>query len=166
MASSARDLSTKIKIVEEIKVLLDHCPTVIVVRYNKVNANQMNELRGDLEKANGMIKIYKNSLMSLASKEKYPLLSKNLVLNNAFVFTAKDAFNCLKVLKKFQDENKGFEFVKGVFNHEEKLKEELEELAQLPNREGLLSMLLSSLEGKLKTLLWGLKEVAKTKEIN
>jgi len=164
MVSSARDLSTKIKIVEEIKVLLDSCPTVVVVRYNKVNANKMNELRGDLEKVNGKIKIYKNSLMSLASKEKYPLFSKNLVLNNAFVFATNDGFDSLKVLKKFQDENKGFEFVKGVFNYEEKLKEELEQLAQLPSREGLLSMLLSSLKGKLKSLLWGLKEVAKAKE--
>ncbi len=163
MVSKAGDLTKKTIIVNEIKKMLEASPSVTVVQYNKINANSMNKLRAQLDEANGQMKIYKNSLFSLAASEKYPELGRNLKLKNAFIFANDIGIEVLRTIKEFSKHHKEFKIVQGIFNYEIRTQEQLQTLAGLPDKNGLMSMLLSALQGKVRSLLYALKEVAANK---
>ena len=117
----------------------------------------MTELRRNLREEGVEFKVYKNSLAQRAAVEAgAEELSKDLIGPNAIAFGG-DAVAPARVLAKFAKSHENLEGkVVGV--------DTIKELSSLPNREGMLSMLLSCLQSPVRSFACAVKAVADAKE--
>ncbi len=85
---------------------------------------------------------------------------------NAIAFSADDVVAPAKILNEFAKakKNEALEIKAGVIEGNIASVEEVKALAELPSREGLLSMLLSVLQAPMRNLALATKAVADQKE--
>ena len=69
-----------------------------------------------------------------------------------------------KLLNNFAKENEDLEIKAGVIEGNVASKEEVKAMAELPSREGLLSMLLSVLQAPIRNFALAVKAVSEQKE--
>ena len=74
--ASERILEQKKAVVEEIKNKLDNSKTFLLIDYRGLTVSEITELRRSLREMGSDIKVYKNTLMNLALKD------KNIILLN------------------------------------------------------------------------------------
>jgi large subunit ribosomal protein L10 len=158
-------LETKKAIVEEIATKLRDSKSTVVVDYRGLNVSQVTELRKQLREAGVEFKVYKNT-MTRRAVEQVELNELNDVLTgpNAIAFSTEDAIAPAKVINNFAKENEALEIKAGVIEGKVATVEEVKALAELPSREGLLSMLLSVLQAPVRNFALAAKAVADQKE--
>mgnify|MGYP007124439182 FL=1 len=83
---------------------------------------------------------------------------------NAIAFSAEDVVAPARIINKFAKENEQLEIKAGLIEGAYASVEEIKALAELPSREGLLSMLLSVLQAPIRNLALVTKAVAEQKE--
>ncbi|CJF93692.1 50S ribosomal protein L10 [Streptococcus pneumoniae] len=130
-----------------------------------MNVAEVTELRKQLREAGIEFKVYKNTLTRRAV-EKLELTDLNdaLVGPNAIAFGGEDVVAPAKILNNFAKEHEALEIKAGVIEGNVASVEEIKALAELPSREGLLSMLLSVLQAPIRNLALATKAVADQKE--
>jgi large subunit ribosomal protein L10 len=130
-----------------------------------LNVAEVTELRKQLREAGIEFKVYKNTLTRRAV-EKLELTDLNdaLVGPNAIAFGGEDVVAPAKILNNFAKEHEALEIKAGVIEGNVASVEEIKALAELPSREGLLSMLLSVLQAPIRNLALATKAVADQKE--
>jgi large subunit ribosomal protein L10 len=143
------DRRTKEQVVEELHEKLRDLQLAILANYSGLDVKKMTDLRNALRKTNTEIKVVKNTLLRIASREtelgvldthfKGPLA---LILNHG-----KDVVEPAKVLIEFAKKNAELEIKAGVLNGQLLNKNQVTALAELPSREVLLAKLLSLLVG-------------------
>ena len=107
------------------------------------------------------LKVFKNTLVSKASEQLgYNELEEVLSGPNAFVISHKDAVSGPKVLSKFAKTNDKLVIKGGVVEGKVVNANELKVIATLPNKEGLLSMLLSCLTSPVRSFACAVKAIA------
>jgi large subunit ribosomal protein L10 len=158
-------IEQKKQIVDEIADKLKNSVSTIVVDYRGLSVAQVTELRKQLREAGVEFKVYKNTLTRRAA-EQAELSGLNEVLTgpNAIAFSNEDVVAPAKILNDFAKKNEALEIKSGVIEGNIASVEEVKALAELPSREGLLSMLLSVLQAPIRNLALAAKAVADQKE--
>jgi large subunit ribosomal protein L10 len=158
-------IEKKKQIVDEITEKFKNSVSTIVVDYRGLNVAEITELRKQLREAGVEFKVYKNTLTRRAA-EAAELTEINDVLTgpNAIAFSNEDVVAPAKILNNFAKENEALEIKVGVIEGKVVSLDEIKALAELPSREGLLSMLLSVLQAPIRNFALAAKAVAEQKE--
>src|SRR5690625_338117 len=152
-------------IVQEITDKLRESKTTIVVDYRGLDVAEVTQLRKELRDAGVDYKVYKNTMTRRAiSNVDLEDLGETLVGRTAVAFSKDDVIAPAKIIHKFAKEHEALEIKGGVIEGEIATIDQLKELAQLPDYDGLLSMLLSVLQGPIRNFAYATKAVAEQKE--
>ncbi|ERN51044.1 MULTISPECIES: 50S ribosomal protein L10 [Alkalihalophilus] len=158
-------LEQKKQIVSDIADKLRDNKATIVVDYRGLNVAEVTELRKQLREAGVEFKVYKNSLTRRAADAaELSELNEQLVGPNAVAFSAEDVIAPAKVLNEFAKKHDALEIKAGVIEGRVASVEEIKALAELPSREGLLSMLANVLQAPMRGFALVTKAVAEQKE--
>jgi large subunit ribosomal protein L10 len=157
----SKAIEQKKVVVQEIADKLSRSKTTIVADYRGLNVKQMNELRRQLREAGVEMQVLKNTLTRRAAAQVgMEELNEHLTGPSAVAFSYEDVVAPAKVLHKFAKENKELEIKGGLVEGKAVSLDEIKALAELPNREGLLSMLLSVLQAPMRNFALAVKAVA------
>ena len=151
--------------VEEITEKFQTAATVVVVDYRGLTVAQVTELRKQLREAGVEFKVYKNTMtrraVEVAGLEG---LNESLTGPNAIAFSTEDVVAPAKIINDFAKKNEKLEIKAGVIEGAIASADDIKALAELPSREGLLSMLLSVLQAPMRNFAVVTKAVAEQKE--
>ncbi|MBT2681133.1 50S ribosomal protein L10 [Bacillus sp. ISL-35] len=158
-------IEAKKQIVDEIAGKLKESKSTIVVDYRGLSVAEVTELRKELREAGVEFKVYKNSMTRRAAEAaELAELNTSLTGPNAIAFSTEDVVAPAKILNEFAKKHEALEIKAGVVEGSIVTVEEIKALADLPSREGLLSMLLSVLQAPIRNLALAAKAVADQKE--
>ena len=159
-------LSAKQDVVSEISSKIKDSQSTVVVEYRGLTVAEVTELRRTLRAENVDFKVYKNTMAQRAVDELgFEGLKNSLTGPNAMAFSS-DATAPARVLSKFAKDHKALVLKSGIVEGKEVDLDTLKELANLPGREGMLSMLLSCLQSPVRSFACVVKAVADAKEAN
>ncbi|MEH7442738.1 50S ribosomal protein L10 [Heyndrickxia sp. MSNUG] len=158
-------IEVKKQIVDEIAGKLKESKSTVVVDYRGLTVSEVTELRKQLREAGVEFKVYKNSMTRRAAEAaELADLNTSLTGPNAIAFSTEDVIAPAKILSEFAKKHDALEIKAGVVEGNIVTVEEIKALADLPSREGLLSMLLSVLQAPIRNLALAAKAVADQKE--
>ncbi len=158
-------VETKKQIVTEITDKFRASKSTIVVDYRGLSVAEVTELRKQLRDAGIDFKVYKNTLTRRAAEAaELAGLNEALTGPNAIAFSNEDVVAPAKILNDFAKKHEALEIKAGVIEGNLATLEEVKALAELPSREGLLSMLLSVLQAPMRNFALVTKAVAEQKE--
>lgn len=151
--------------VQEITEKFQNAASVVVVDYRGLNVSQVTELRKQLREAGVEFKVYKNTLTRRATEAAgLEGINDVLVGPNAIAFSNEDVIAPAKIINEFAKKNDALEIKAGIIEGTVSSVEDVKALAELPSREGLLSMLLSVLQAPVRNFALATKAVAEQKE--
>jgi len=157
-------LEKKKQIVEEITEKLQNSKSTILVDYRGLTVEEITELRKQLRKNNVDYKVYKNTLSRRAAEAAgLDELKETLVGPTAIAFS-EDVVAPAKILYNFAKDHEALEIKGGVIEGKVATLDEIKELSTLPDYKGLVSMLLSVLQGPIRNFAYVAKAVAEQKE--
>ena len=157
-------LNAKQEVVSEISNKMKESDSTVIVEYRGLSVAEVTELRRNLRNEDVEMKVYKNTLVKRAIDELgFNDLDKDLTGPNAYTFS-KDATAPARVLAKFAKKHKALVLKSGIVEGKQVDLDTLKELANLPNRDGMLSMLLSCLQSPVRSFACVVKAVADAKE--
>ncbi|NRD97443.1 50S ribosomal protein L10 [Enterococcus faecalis] len=139
--------------------------SVVIVDYRGLTVEEVTNLRKQLRDAGVEMKVIKNSILSRAAK-KVGLDGLDEVFTGptAVAFSNDDVVLLAKIIDEFAKDAKALEIKGGVIEGKVSSVEQITALAKLPNREGLLSMLLSVLQAPVRNVAYAVKAVAEKNE--
>lgn len=147
-------------IAEEIKA----SSSIVIADYRGLNVAEVTELRNNMRNEGLTFKIYKNSLVRRAMEQAgIEGLDEVLTGPNAIAFSSEDVVAPARVLNDFSKTHENLELKAGVIEGKVANLEEIKAIATLPNKEGLLSMLLSVLTAPMRNTALAVKAVAEKK---
>ncbi|WP_010528976.1 50S ribosomal protein L10 [Lentibacillus jeotgali] len=163
--ANANIIEQKKQLVDEIADKFRDSQSTMLVDYRGLDVAEADELRKQLREANVEFKVYKNT-MTRRAVEKADLngLSETLVGPTAVAFSNDDVVAPAKILNNFSKEHEALEIKGGVIEGEIASLEQIKELADLPNYEGMVSMLLSVLQAPVRNFAYATKAIADQKE--
>ncbi|OTN76855.1 50S ribosomal protein L10 [Enterococcus sp. 8G7_MSG3316] len=158
-------IAKKSVIVDEVSEKFSAAASVVVVDYRGLTVDEVTRLRKQLRDANVEMKVIKNSILSRAA-EKAGLEGLDEVFTGptAVAFSNEDVVAPAKIINDFAKDAKALEIKGGIIEGKVSSVEEIVALAKLPNREGLLSMLLSVLQAPIRNVAYAVKAVAEKEE--
>ncbi|TFD99330.1 50S ribosomal protein L10 [Jeotgalibacillus sp. R-1-5s-1] len=158
-------IEQKKQLVTEIQEKFQSSASSVIVDYRGLSVAEVTELRKQLREAGVEFKVYKNSMTRRAAEAAgLEGLSESLTGPNAIAFSAEDVVAPAKILNNFAKNHEALELKAGVIEGNVASLEQVKALADLPSREGLLSMLLSVLQAPIRGLAVATKAVADQKE--
>ncbi|MGN1343104.1 MAG: 50S ribosomal protein L10 [Traorella sp.] len=153
-------IESKKAVVSEITTNLKESQSTVVVEYRGLTVKEITELRRALGKENVEMKVYKNKLAQRAATEAgFEELCESLTGPNALVF-GKDATAPARVLSKFAKDHDKLVMKAGTVEGKVVGLDTLTTISNLPNREGMYSMLLSVLQAPVRNFACVVKAVA------
>lgn len=151
--------------VAEIADQLNRSKAVVVTDYRGLNVAESTELRKQLRDAGIEYRVLKNTLTRRAAQQaQMSGLEEYLTGPTAIAFGYDDAVAPAKVLFDFAKKHKALELKGGLVEGRVVGPKEVESLASLPSREGLLSMLLSVMQAPVRNLAYAVKQIAEQQE--
>lgn len=165
--ASEKILAQKQSYVDELKAKLDASQGGVIFSFGGITVEEDTKLRKELREAGVHYEVVKNTLMKIAIKDTaLEGMSSELKGTTAVAIAgSEDPLAAARVLHKFSEDSKGKFVIKtGYMDGEVLSVPEIQQLAVLPNREGLLSMLLSALTGNLSGLARAIDAVRAQKE--
>ena len=158
-------IAKKAQQVSEVAEQFKKATSVVVVDYLGITVEQATNLRTELRNAGVQFAVVKNSILSRAAKEAGLEGMEDIFKGpSAVAFSNDDVVAPAKILADFAKKVEALEIKAGVIEGKVSSKEEIEALAKLPNREGLLSMLLSVLQAPVRNTALAFKAVADQKD--
>ena len=165
MVANVNILAKKQEIIDEVKAKVQEATTVVLFDYRGLTDNESKELRVKLRDTGADYKVYKNTLMARAFNDLNIDVNTSLEGPSAFAY-GNDAIAPVKVLTDFAKTHPALVLKVGIVDGELTSQAELAELAKIPSREGLLTMLAGALIGIPRDLSISLDLYAKQKEEN
>jgi len=157
-------IKKKIQQVETLANKFKESKSLVFVDYLGLTVAEVSKLRGDLFKEDCEMVVIKNNILRRAVKEAgHESLDEKLVGPNA-VIISKDATNSSRIIYDFLKTNKKLKVRMGVVENKVVEEESLKVIAKLPNKEGMLSMLLSVLQAPIRKFACAIKAVAEQQE--
>lgn len=144
-------IEKKSDVVNEIADKMKNSATYVFFEYRGLTVTETNELRRKLRETDSEFKIYKNTLSKRALNSLNINIDDELNGPKAVAF-GKDSVAPIKVLSDFAKKHKALELKVGVVDGEVADIAMLEQLAAIPSREGLLTMLAGGLMGIARDL--------------
>lgn len=161
--ASKKILEQKQAVVKEIADKLGNSKTFLLLNYQGLTVAEFAELRRSLREVGSDVKIYKNTLMNLALKEKNIELNDYMQGPNAYLF-ADSIIEPIKVVSKFAKDHPALEIRVGYIDSELADKKVISEYATIPSMEGLLTMFAGGLIEHVRNLSIGLNLYAEKLE--
>ena len=153
-------IEQKKKIVEELHAKLMQSKVVILTDYKGLDVAAINDLRRRLEEAEVEYKVVKNTLLKRASqKTDVEVIGDSFIGPSAIALSYEDPVAPAKVLKKFSEENQKLEIKGGVMDGRVLDLDAIKALADLPSREILLSLVLSTMNAVPTSLVRALSDL-------
>ncbi len=144
-------IEKKESVVNEIVDKMKNSSSYILFEYRGLTVTETNELRRKLKESDSEFKVYKNTLTKRALEKMNINIDEHLNGPKAIAFGA-DAVAPVKTLADFAKTHKALEIKVGVVDGEIADEKMLNELASIPSREGLLTMLAGGLMGVVRDL--------------
>lgn len=165
--ASEKILAQKQSYVADLKAKLDASQGGVVFNYGGITVAEDTKLRKELREAGVHYEVIKNTMLKIAIRgTAIEGLSDALKGSTAVaIANNEDPLAAARILNKFSEASKGKYEIKGGYLDGEVLDVEgVKKIANLPNRDGLLSMLLSALQGNLSGLARVINAVKEQKE--
>ncbi|WP_106495550.1 50S ribosomal protein L10 [Lentibacillus sp. Marseille-P4043] len=158
-------IETKKQLVKEIADKFQASQSTLLVDYRGLDVAEVTELRKQLREAGVDFKVYKNSMTRRAADSvELGELSEVLVGPTAVAFSNDDVVAPAKILNNFAKEHDALEIKGGVIEGKIATLEQIKELGNLPNYDGMVSMLLSVLQAPVRNFAYAAKAIAEQKE--
>ncbi|WP_424769143.1 50S ribosomal protein L10 [Paenibacillus sp. sgz302251] len=163
--ANAKIIQEKQEAVAVIATKLTQSSSTVIADYRGLNVAQVTELRKQLREAGVEFQVLKNSLVRRAT-EGTELSGLNDILTGptAIAFGSEDSIAPAKILNNFAKKNDALKLKGGVVEGKVVDAEQIKALAELPSREGLLSMLLSVLQAPVRNFALAVKAVGDKQE--
>lgn len=153
-------LSEKKAVIKELQKYLEESASMTVVSYQGLTVAELSELRGILAKDEAYLGVYKNTLVRRAlDSEKDPDLGDVLTGPNAYVFS-KDLSKGPKALVKFSKKHPKLVIKGGLLEGKAADEKLVKEVSKLPDKNGMISMLLSCFQAPISKFAAAVKAVA------
>ena len=133
-------LEQKQLVIDEIKEKVEKSNGVVLFDYRGLTDAEIKELKHALKDVNSEYKVYKNTLIQRALNDLNIDLDEYLNGPSAVAFS-EDQIAPIKVLANFMKKHKAVTLKVGLVDGNKTTEEELQQLATIPSREGLLTML-------------------------
>ncbi len=150
--------------VETLQAKINESAATVVINYSGLTVEQMTKLRANLREENVDLKVIKNNISSRAFKASNMDMDDVFSGPTAVAFSNDDVTAAARILNDFSKDNEALELVGGTFDGVVASVEQVKELATLPNKEGMLSMLLSVLEAPMRGLAQVTNQIAESKD--
>lgn len=161
---SVEAINQKKVVVEEIAGKLKEAQSVVVVEYRGLTVAEVTELRKNLRDEDVEFKVYKNTLVQRATEDAgFAELNDKLVGPNAIAFGKSDAVAPARILADFAKDHEALVIKAGVVEGKILSVDEINEIAKLPGREGMYSMLLCMLKEPVAKVARAIQAVADAK---
>ena len=162
---SEQAIAKKQQEVNEVVEKMNAANSLVVVDYLGLSVAEVTELRKQLREAGVEFKVIKNTIMRRAlDSQEFEYHEEVFQGPTAVAFGMEDAVAPAKILSDFAKKAEALELKGGILEGEVLSKEEIQQIAKLPNREGLLSMLLSVLQAPVRNVAYAVKAVADAKD--
>ena len=157
-------LEKKQELVNTIAEKFESSASSVVVEYRGLSVAQITALRSALRDEDVEFKVYKNTMARLAAeKAGYGEMVEHLVGPNAYAF-GNDAVAPSRVLAEFAKKHRQLKFKTGVVGGNIVDVDQIVKLSKLPNKDGMLSMLIGMLQSPVRSFAYVLKAVGETKD--
>ena len=158
-------IAKKAEQVDAVAEKMKAAASIVVVDSRGLTVEQDTVLRRTLRENGVEFKVIKNSILTRAAEKAGIDEMKDLFVGpSAVAFSNEDVIAPAKVLSDFAKDAEALEIKGGAIEGVVSSKEEIAALASLPNREGLLSMLLSVLQAPVRNVAYAVKAVAEAKD--
>ena len=154
-------IAKKAEIVKQTADLINNAESAIVVDYRGLTVAEVTDLRKQLRDAGVKMSVIKNKILDRAVEgTDYEDLKSTFVGPTAVAFSDEDPIAPAKILKKFADDHDALEIKGGFIEKSVKTLDEINEYANMPGREELLSMLASALQDPMRKIARAVKAIA------
>ena len=158
-------ISAKSEIVSQIKDKLSRAKSVVIVDYRGLTVSEVTELRNNMRAAGVEYKVLKNTMMSRACEELgITGVEEHLSGPSAFCFGYDDPVSAPKIMKEFAEKVNKTEIKGGIMDNAAIDNKVVEKLASTPSKEVLLTRLMWSMTGSVRSLAIGLNAVKEKME--
>lgn len=161
--ASTKVLNAKKLIVSEISEKIKNSESVIVFQYQGLTVEELSELRKGLREVNAEVKVYKNTLLKRALDELNISLDGFLEGPNAILFGDK-LLEPIKVIADFAKAHDKLSIRVGIISGDVADLATINEYANIPSFEGLLTMLAGGMIQHVRDLAIGLNLYAEDLE--
>lgn len=148
---------------EEVQVVrekISKSGSTLFVDYLGLTVAEVTQLRVKLHAENCEMKVVKNNILRRAtSEEGFNGVEEHLVGPSAIV-TSQDEVTAAKIVYDFAKDHDKLSVKAGIVDGKVTSEKELKALSTLPNKEGMLSMLLSVLQAPIRNLACAIKAVS------
>ncbi|MFH1710506.1 MAG: 50S ribosomal protein L10 [bacterium] len=150
----------KIKSVKDIKEKFDKSKVVILTDFKGLTMSQMSKLRKKLRPIDAEFKVFKNTLISRAIKDKsYDGMDLLLTGSTAVLFGYEDQIAPTKVLSAFIKENEKPVLKGGLLDGKVIDNKTIIMLSKLPSREVLLGMVVGTMKAPITNFVLDCKGI-------
>jgi large subunit ribosomal protein L10 len=155
----------KVTVVNEIAEKLQNAKSTIIADYRGLTVAEVTELRKNLRDAGIEFKVLKNTMTRRAADQvNLSDVNEYLTGPNAIAFSYDDVVAPAKILNDFAKTHKALELKGGIIEGRVISTSEVQALAELPSREGLLSMLANVLQAPIRNFAYAVKQIAEKQE--
>lgn len=152
------------KLVQGIEESLDQNKSVFLISYSQIPSIHLSEFRKSLRKAGADVYVSRNKIAQIALKNAgHDAFSEKVTGQMAFIWSNTDAVEVAKVLMKFVKNYENVKVQGGLLEGKILNGGDVEKLSELPSRDVLLAMLLSTIQAPLTRFAGALN--AKTREL-
>lgn len=146
--------------VDEVAQQFANSVSAVVVDYRGLTVQESTELRKSLRNEGVELKVIKNNILRRAAeKAGFEGLADVFTGPSAVAFSENDAVAPARVLYNFAKEHSELELKGGFIERKVVDIDTLSEVAKLPNRDGMLSMLLSVLQAPIRNFAYAVKQI-------
>jgi len=162
--ANSKVVEAKAKQVAEISEVLKNAKSFLFFEYLGLTAKQSSDLRKALHDANAKMYVMKNNIFNRAIAANSIPGFEELNGPCALIVSNGDEVVPFKEIDKLMKDQKFVHYKTGFMEGNIISVDKVTELASLPGKNDLLSMLCSALQGTVRNLAYGLKAVADTKQ--
>lgn len=157
---SAKILAQKQNEVEVLTEKIKKATAGVVVNYQGITVEDDTKMRAEMRAAGVDYKVYKNSITGRACDAAgYADMKQYLTGMTAFAVSENDPVAAAKILKKYADKVETFEIKAGFIDNGVIDAAGVNELADIPSREGLICKVLGSIQSPLYKLAYALQAI-------
>lgn len=161
---SEATIPVKAQQVAEVADKFKNATSAVVADVRGLTVEQSNKLRAELRGEGVELRVIKNKVLTRAAEAADLSELNDLFAGpSAVAFSADDAIAPARVLKKYADDIDALEIKGGFIDGNIVSIDEINKYASLPDRDGLLSMLLSTLQAPVRNFAYAVKAVSDAK---
>ena len=162
--ANEKTIAAKQAKVDELANELKEAKAVLLTDYRGITVTDVTKLRADLRNVNAEYKVIKNNIVKRAlDANGESALDEALEGPVALVIGKEDYLEPSKTIYEFTKNNEYYKIKGGVIEGRLSDAAYVSAIAQLPNKEGCVSMLLSVLQAPMRNLAYSLGQIAEKK---